>query len=215
MNLIFLGPPGAGKGTIAKRVTDRYGLIQVSTGDLFRENIKNATPIGTEAKGYMDRGELVPDAVVIEMLKARIAKDDCKDGFILDGFPRTIPQAEALAAESSVKIDAAVNFVIADAVVVQRLSGRRICMTCGAIYHVTNIPPKKEGVCDNDGETLIQREDDKEEAILNRLVVYKKQTEPLIGFYRGRDLLTDLEADQPDIEQIVAGLCAILDAIEG
>lgn len=213
MNLIFLGPPGAGKGTIAKRVTDRYGLIQVSTGDLFRENIKNATPVGTKAKGYMDRGELVPDGVVIEMLKDRIAKDDCKDGFILDGFPRTIPQAEALAAESSVKIDAAINFVIADEVVVQRLSGRRICTTCGAIYHVTNIPPKEEGVCDNDGETLIQRDDDKEEAIRNRLVVYKKQTEPLIGFYRGRDLLTDLAADQPDVEQIVSGLCAILDRI--
>ena len=213
MNLIFLGPPGAGKGTIAKRVTDRYGLIQVSTGDLFRENIKNATPVGTKAKGYMDRGELVPDGVVIEMLKDRIARDDCKDGFILDGFPRTIPQAEALAAESSVTIDAAINFVIADEVVVQRLSGRRICTRCGAIYHVTNIPPKTEGVCDNDGETLIQRDDDKEEAIRNRLVVYKRQTEPLIGFYRERGLLTDLAADQPDVEQIVAGLCAILDRI--
>jgi len=210
MNLIFLGPPGAGKGTIAKKITEKHGLIQISTGDLFRENIKNQTEIGRQAKAYMDRGELVPDSIVIDMLKARIVQPDCQGGFILDGFPRTIPQAEALEGASNVRIDKVVNFVIADDLVVQRLSGRRICPKCGAIFHVTNIPPKRSGICDKCGAALIQRDDDKEEAIRNRLVVYKKQTEPLIGFYRKRNLLADIPADLPQIDAIVARVDRLL-----
>jgi len=213
MNLIFLGPPGAGKGTIAKRITDVYGLIQVSTGDLFRENIKQQTEVGRKAKGYMDSGELVPDAVVIEMLRGRISKDDCSEGFILDGFPRTIPQAEALASDSSISIDKVINFVVDDAVVVQRLSGRRICLKCGAIYHVTNMPPETEGVCDKCSEPLTQREDDKEEAIRNRLVVYKDQTEPLIEFYRQRGMLVDIDAALPEVDMIVDSVRCILNQL--
>jgi adenylate kinase len=212
VNLIFLGPPGAGKGTIAKRVAERHGVLQISTGDLFRDNVKGGTEIGLKAKGYMDRGELVPDRIVIDMLKDRITRDDCRAGFILDGFPRTIPQAEALAADPSVTIDRVVNFVITDEVVVQRLSGRRICPKCGAIFHVTNIPPKQAGVCDACGAALIQREDDREQAIRNRLVVYKQQTEPLIGFYTQRGMLTDINADQPSIDDIVASVSAVMDA---
>ncbi len=213
MNLIFLGPPGAGKGTIAKLVTDKFGIIQISTGDLFRENLRNETEIGLKAKGYMDSGELVPDAIVIAMLIDRIARDDCGDGFILDGFPRTIPQAEALAADPNVTIDRVVNFVVPDAIVVQRLSGRRICPACGAIYHVTNMPPKESGVCDACGAALIQRDDDKEEAIRHRLVVYKDQTEPLIGFYRDRGLLADIDAALPELDMIVEQTTAILQTL--
>lgn len=210
MNLIFLGPPGAGKGTIAKRLLGNFGLIQISTGDLFRENIKGQTEVGMKAKAFMDRGELVPDEVVIQMLKGRILQDDCKGGFILDGFPRTIPQAEALAADSSVVIDKVVNFVVSDDVVVQRLSGRRICSSCGRIYHTTNMPPKTEGVCDDDGTALIQRDDDKPAAIQNRLVVYKKQTEPLIGFYRSRGILVDIDGALPEVSMIVERATAVL-----
>ena len=211
MNLIFLGPPGAGKGTIAKRVTDHYGLRQISTGDLFRENIKNKTAVGRQAEAYMNRGELVPDSIVIAMLKDRIARDDCKGGFILDGFPRTIPQAEALAAVRAVTIDKVVNFVVPDDVVVQRLSGRRICPKCEAIYHVDNMPPKVAGVCDACKAALVQRPDDQPEKIKNRLVVYKKQTEPLIGFYRQRGLLIDVDASLPQADLIAAALQKALD----
>lgn len=214
MNLIFLGPPGAGKGTIAKQITERNGVIQVSTGDLFRENIKQQTDVGLKAKGYMDQGELVPDSIVIEMLKERITHHDCCHGFVLDGFPRTIPQAEALEGNESICIDKVINFVVDDSVVVQRLSGRRICMKCGAIYHVTNMPPKQEGVCDNCSEQLSQREDDQEEAIRNRLVVYKEQTEPLIDFYRQRGMLVDIDAAQPQLSLIVASVQHILDALQ-
>jgi len=213
MNLIFLGPPGAGKGTIAKQITAAHGILQISTGDLFRANIKEQTAIGLEAKAYMDRGELVPDRVVIDMLKARIAQDDCRNGFILDGFPRTIPQAEALENDPNVQIDKVVNFEVPDAVVVQRLSGRRICQKCGAIYHVTNIPPKVTGVCDKCGAELMQRDDDREAAIRTRLVVYKQQTEPLIGFYRQRGLIADIAADQPEIRHIVAAVEDVLETL--
>jgi len=213
MNVIFLGPPGAGKGTIAKRLVDAFGLIQISTGDLFRENIKGQTEIGLKAKGFMDRGELVPDGVVIEMLIDRIGKDDCRDGVILDGFPRTIPQAEALAADSSVVIDKVLNYVVPDDVVVARLTGRRICPSCGRIYHITKMPPKVEGVCDDDGTSLMQRDDDKPEAIQNRLVVYSDQTEPLIDFYRSRGMLADVDGTLPDVSMIVKEASAVLEPL--
>ncbi|MBT3377234.1 MAG: adenylate kinase [Lentisphaerae bacterium] len=215
MNLIFLGPPGAGKGTIAKRLLDRFSLLQISTGDLFRENIKGQTEVGMKAKGFMDRGELVPDGIVIEMLKGRIAQDDCKGGVILDGFPRTIPQAEALAADSSVTIDKVVNFVVPDDVVVSRLCGRRICPTCGRIYHTVNMPPKVEGVCDDDGVALIQRDDDQPDAIQHRLVVYRDQTEPLIAFYRSRGMLADIDGALPDVGAIVESAALILEQLQG
>ncbi len=194
MKLIFLGPPGAGKGTIAQRVTDDLGVVQISTGDLLRAAVGAGSDLGKEAKGYMDSGELVPDKLVIDLLKERILEDDCKDGFILDGFPRTIPQAEALG-EAGVPIDKVINFVIADELIVHRLSGRRIHKETGRIYNVnpdgTPKPPT-----DMDPSELLQRDDDQAEAIANRLVVYRDQTEPLIGYYTEKGLLIDVKASQ-------------------
>ena len=196
MKLIFLGPPGVGKGTIAKMVVDKMGLIQVSTGDLLRAAVKEGNELGKEAKKYMDSGELVPDKIVIGILKERIMKSDCERGCILDGFPRTIPQAEALD-EGGVKIDRVINFVASNDTIIQRLSGRRTCKRCGAIFHVKNIPPQVEGVCDKCGGELFQRDDDRPEAIENRLVVYEKQTAPLIDFYKKKGLLADIDAEKP------------------
>ncbi len=208
MKLVFLGPPGAGKGTIAQRVVDHLGVIQISTGDLLRAAVKANSPLGQKAKGYMDAGELVPDGLVIDLLKERIAQPDCRGGFILDGFPRTIPQAEALE-NSGVKIDRVVNFTIADAVIVHRLSGRRIHKATGKIYNVNpdGVPQPPDGMPSDD---LLQRDDDKSEAIANRLVVYRQQTEPLIGFYRSRNLLADIDAAAP-IDEIVAAVKHVLD----
>jgi adenylate kinase len=194
MNLIFLGPPGVGKGTIAKLVCSEKGIIQISTGDLLRAAIADGSQLGIEAKGYMDAGKLVPDELVINLLKERITKPDCENGFILDGFPRTIPQADALGS-SDMKIDNVVNFSAKDKTIVQRLSGRRTCKVCGAIFHIENIPPKVEGVCDKCEGELFQRDDDKPEAISKRLEVYREQTAPLIDYYKSRDLLVDVDAN--------------------
>ena len=194
MNLIFLGPPGVGKGTIAKLVCSDKGIIQISTGDLLRAAIADGSQLGIEAKGYMDAGKLVPDELVIDLLKERITKPDCENGFILDGFPRTIPQADALGG-SDVKIDNVVNFSAKDETIIQRLSGRRTCKSCGAIFHIENIPPKAEGVCDKCKGELFQRDDDKPEAISKRLEVYREQTAPLIDYYKSRDLLVDVDAN--------------------
>jgi adenylate kinase len=207
MNLIFLGPPGAGKGTVAHRVMNDLKLVQISTGDLLRAAVKAGSDLGKQAKGYMDRGELVPDSLVISLLKERIAQPDCKGGFILDGFPRTIPQAEALVA-AGVAIDKVVNFNLSDAVIVRRLSGRRIHKTTGKIYNVNpeGFPPPPK---DMPAGELIQRDDDKPEAIQNRLVVYRRQTEPLIAYYTAKGLLADIDAAQ-ELEDIVRDLQPVL-----
>ena len=194
MRLIFLGAPGAGKGTIASVIGKELGLPQVSTGDLFRDAVKKGTELGLRVKGIMEKGELVPDELTVALVRERLGQQDTAKGYILDGFPRTIPQAEALA--SFQRIDAAVNFLCGDEVVVRRLSGRRICRSCGAIYHVENMPPRKEGVCDRCGGELYIRDDDRIDSIHNRLRVYREQTEPLIGYYRGRGLLHDIDSEQ-------------------
>ncbi len=200
MKLIFLGPPGAGKGTISQRITEDLGVVQISTGDLLREAVKAGSELGKQAKGYMDAGELVPDQLVIDLLKERIAKPDCEEGFILDGFPRTIPQAEALD-QAGVKVDRVVNFVLEDQLIIRRLSGRRIDKVTGKIYNV-NPEGEPQPPAGTPAEALLQRDDDKPEAIANRLVVYRQQTEPLIAFYKGKGILADINAGQ-DLEGIV------------
>ncbi len=203
MKLIFLGPPGAGKGTIAQRVTEDLGVVQISTGDLLRAAVGEGSELGKKAKGYMDAGELVPDDLVIDLLKERIANEDCAEGFILDGFPRTIPQAEALS-QSGVPIDKVINFNIEDETIIHRLSGRRIHKETGKIYNV-NPDGVPKPPADMDPSELLQRDDDKAEAIANRLVVYRDQTEPLIDYYKKTGLLVDIKADEP-IDQIVTAV---------
>ena len=192
MNLVFLGPPGAGKGTIATLAKDRLGILHISTGDLFREAINTGTPLGIKVKAILASGELVPDSVTIDMVNERLEKNDTSKGFILDGFPRTIAQADAL--NEMKTIDHVINFELDRDTIVLRLSGRRMCKSTGRIYHVMYNPPKVEGIDDETGETLIQRPDDKEEAIVNRLAVYERQTAPLIQYYREKGLLRDIDA---------------------
>lgn len=197
MNLVFLGPPGAGKGTIAAKAKDVYKVPHISTGDLFRANIKNETELGKQVKQILAAGNLVPDSVTIEMVKERLKEADAENGFILDGFPRTIAQADALSEMTG--LDAVVNFVLDREQIVKRLSGRRVCKSTGRTYHILFNPPKVEGIDDETGEPLIQRDDDKEEAILNRLEVYEASTAPLIAYYRERGLLVDVDASKsPD-----------------
>ncbi len=190
MRKIFLGPPGSGKGTAASRVAPKFNVPHISTGDLFRQNIKGETPIGMEAKGYMERGELVPDEVVMGMLANRIKEDDCKEGFILDGFPRTIPQAEKLAELSN--MDVVINMDVSDEIVVKRLSSRVTCKDCGEIFNLIGLIPKNEGECDKCQGELIRRPDDEPEVIQNRLDTYKEQTAPLIDFYKDKGLVKDV-----------------------
>lgn len=206
MNLIFLGPPGVGKGTIAKEIVKEKNIPQISTGDLLRAAVKEGNELGKKAKEHMDAGKLVPDDLVIDLLKNRISQDDCKKGFILDGFPRTIPQAKAL---EEVKIDKVLNFKATDETVISRISGRRTCKECNAIYHIKNIPPKVKDVCDKCNGKLFQREDDKPEAVKKRLKVYKQQTEPLIDYYNKKGILIDIKTEKP-IPEIIKD---ILDAI--
>ena len=209
MKLIFLGPPGAGKGTIAQRVTDDLGVVQISTGDLLRAAVGAGSELGKKAKGYMDSGELVPDDLVIDLLKERITKDDCAGGFILDGFPRTIPQAEALD-QAGVPIDKVINFIVADELIIHRLSGRRIHKETGKIYNV-NPDGVPQPPTDMDPSELLQRDDDKAEAIANRLVVYRDQTEPLIGYYKATGLIIDIVASQ-EIGKIISDVKAAIGA---
>ncbi|MBO4553574.1 adenylate kinase [bacterium] len=198
MRVVLLGPPGAGKGTHAGVVTETCKIPHISTGDMFRSAIKNGTPVGLEAKSYMDKGELVPDSVVCKMVEERISEADCSNGFLLDGFPRTMAQAKALDAALAAKgqkIDLVINLQCSDEVVLGRLTTRRVCRTCGAIYNVNSKPPKVEGVCDVDGGEVYQRSDDTVETITNRLSVYKAQTAELIDYYRGNGVLKDVKAD--------------------
>jgi adenylate kinase len=192
MNLVFLGPPGAGKGTIAAIAKEFYDIPHISTGDLFRYNIKNDTELGKEVKAILASGDLVPDSVTIKMVEDRFTNDDAKKGFILDGFPRTIFQADAL--KEMIELDAVINFILDREEIIKRLSGRRMCKSTGKIYHIIYSPPKVEGIDDETGEALIQRDDDKEDAILNRLEVYAAQTEPLIDYYREKGLIVDIDA---------------------
>lgn len=196
MKIIMLGAPGAGKGTQAKMIADKYGIPHISTGDIFRANIKEGTELGKKAKGYMDAGELVPDELVVDLVVDRLGWDDAKNGYVLDGFPRTIPQAEALTkalAENGEKIDHAVDIEVPDESIIERMSGRRACLSCGATYHIITIPPKKEGVCDKCGEALVLRDDDKPETVANRLNVYHEQTQPLIEYYTNEGCLAEVD----------------------
>lgn len=191
-NFVFLGPPGAGKGSLAVKVAEDYKIPHISTGDIFRANIKAQTPLGVKVKAIIDSGSLVSDELTFELVKDRLAQDNCKNGYILDGFPRTIPQAEML--DGLVADLKVVNFQIADEIVIGRLSTRRVCKACGANYNIKTLPPKVEGVCDKCGGELYQRDDDKQESILHRMDVYREQTEPLINYYKNKGKITDLDA---------------------
>ena len=212
MKIIMLGAPGAGKGTQAKMIAEKYSIPHVSTGDIFRANIKNGTELGKQAKEYMDAGKLVPDELTVKILLDRVAQDDCKDGYVLDGFPRTIPQAEVL--EDALnklgdKIDFAINVDVPDENIVRRMSGRRACLKCGATYHIEHIPPKQEGICDTCGSELVLRDDDKPETVLNRLKVYHDQTQPLIDFYTERNVLKSVDGTR-DMKEVFDAIIAIL-----
>ena len=212
MKIIMLGAPGAGKGTQAKMIADKYGIPHVSTGDIFRANIKNGTQLGKEAKQYMDQGLLVPDELTVKILLDRVAQDDCKNGYVLDEFPRTIPQAEVLdkaLTELGDKIDYAIDVDVPDENIVRRMGGRRACLSCGATYHIEHIPPKEEGICDTCGQELVLRDDDKPETVQNRLNVYHEQTQPLIDFYKGKGVLRTVDGTM-DMKDVFAAIVAIL-----
>ena len=214
MKIIMLGAPGAGKGTQAKQIAGKYGIPHISTGDIFRANIKNGTELGKKAKEYMDQGQLVPDELTCDLVMDRIAEDDCKNGFVLDGFPRTIPQAEALDAaltKAGQAMDYAIDVDVPDENIVNRMSGRRACLKCGATYHVVSIPPKQEGICDTCGSELVIRDDDKPETVQKRLDVYHEQTQPLIDFYKGKGILKSVDGTQ-DMDAVFAAICGILGA---
>lgn len=196
MKIIMLGAPGAGKGTQAKMIADKYQIPHISTGDIFRANIKNGTELGTKAKSYMDQGLLVPDELVVDLVVDRVQQDDCKNGYVLDGFPRTIPQAESLnSALTSLneEIDYALDIEIPDENIIKRMSGRRACVSCGATYHIVNVPSKVEGICDRCNGELILRDDDKPETVKKRLDVYHEQSQPLIDYYRAENILVELD----------------------
>ena len=196
-NIILMGPPGAGKGTLAKQLMSYFHLTHISTGDMFRENIKGGTELGLLAKSYIDKGHLVPDEVTIDMLKNRLAKEDCENGFLLDGFPRTIPQAEALeklSKEINRPIQVVVNLDCNEEELIRRISGRRVCKVCGAPYHIETMKPKQEGICDLCGGPLYQRADDNEEALRIRLDHYVHDTKPLLDFYQERGLLKNFNS---------------------
>lgn len=212
MKIIMLGAPGAGKGTQAKMIADKYCVPHISTGDIFRANIKNGTELGMEAKKYMDQGLLVPDELTVKILLDRVAQEDCKNGYVLDGFPRTIPQAEVLdeaLGKLGETIDYAIDVNVPDENIIKRMSGRRACLGCGATYHIVHIPPKTEGICDRCGKELVLRDDDKAETVKNRLNVYHEQTQPLIEFYEAKGVLKTVDGTQ-DMQDVFGSIVAIL-----
>lgn len=212
MRLIILGAPGSGKGTIAAELTKKYNIVHISTGDIFRANIKEKTPLGMKAKEYIDRGDLVPDSVTIDMLEDRMAQPDCDNGFLLDGFPRTIVQAEELdrlLAQKNVAVDAVISIIISDEEIKTRITGRRVCISCGASYNIPFKPTKVEGICDECGGEVIQRQDDKPETVLSRLQTYHEKTQPLIDFYEAKGLILEASNEvnyKLAVEQVVNGL---------
>lgn len=214
MKIIMLGAPGAGKGTQAKQIADKYQIPHISTGDIFRANIKEGTELGMKAKTFMDQGALVPDELTVALVVDRIQKDDCKNGFVLDGFPRTIPQAEVLdktLAEMGEKMDYAIDVDVPDENIVNRMGGRRACVNCGATYHIVNIPTKVEGICDKCNSETILRDDDKPETVQKRLSVYHEQTQPLIDYYKSQGILKTVDGTRP-MDDVFAAIVEILGA---
>ncbi len=213
MKIIMLGAPGAGKGTQAKKIAEKYGIPHISTGDIFRANIKNQTELGMKAKSYMDQGALVPDELTLELIMDRFTNDDCKNGYVLDGFPRTIPQAEALTkalADKQDVVDYAINVDVPDEAIVSRMSGRRACLACGGTYHIKFNPTKTEGICDACGGELVLRDDDKPETVQKRLNVYHEQTQPLIDYYQSQNILKEVDGTLP-LEDVFRAIIAILE----
>ncbi|EOD01011.1 adenylate kinase [Caldisalinibacter kiritimatiensis] len=212
MRLILLGPPGAGKGTQASKIVKKYNIPHISTGDIFRKNIKEGTELGKKAKEYMDKGFLVPDEVVVAIVKDRLMKDDCKEGFLLDGFPRTVAQADALDTELSnlnVSLDKVLNISVSKENLIERAVGRRVCKECGETYHVKFNPPKKDNICDACGGELHQRKDDTEETVTKRIEVYLEQTKPLIDYYSEKGILVDINGEQ-DIDAVFSDIVSVL-----
>ena len=213
MKIIMLGAPGAGKGTQAKKIAEKYGIPHISTGDIFRANINNQTELGMKAKGYMDQGMLVPDELTLELIMDRFTNDDCKNGYVLDGFPRTIPQAEALTkalADKQDAVDYAINVDVPEEAIVTRMSGRRACLACGGTYHIKFNPTKVEGVCDACGGELVLRADDKPETVQKRLDVYHEQTQPLIDYYQTQNILKEVDGTLP-LDEVFQAIIAILE----
>ena len=214
MKIIMLGAPGAGKGTQEERIAEKFSIPHISTGDIFRANIKEGTELGRKAKTFMDQGLLVPDSLTVDLVMDRISHEDCKNGYILDGFPRTIPQAESLDAALTAKgekLDFALNVDVPDENIISRMAGRRACPTCGSTYHVVYAAPKKEGICDKCGSTLILRDDDKPETVQKRLLVYHDQTKPLIDYYDTQNILATVDGTK-DMEAVFQDIVEILGA---
>ena len=212
MKIVMLGAPGAGKGTQAKRIAEKYSIPHISTGDIFRANIKNGTELGKKAKEYMDQGLLVPDELTLDLIMSRFAEADCANGYVLDGFPRTIPQAEALTKalkDINDKLDYAVNVEVPDESIINRMSGRRACLTCGGTYHIVYNPTKKEGICDACGGELVLRADDQPETVKNRLNVYHNQTQPLIDYYKAEGIFEEVDGTQ-DMNKVFEDITKIL-----
>ncbi|VYU16366.1 adenylate kinase [Clostridium tertium] len=216
MKIVLLGPPGAGKGTQAKSISNRYSIPHISTGDIFRKNISENTPLGIEAKRHIDKGQLVPDEVTINMVKDRLQQDDCKNGYLLDGFPRTVNQAEALQDFLNARneeLDTALLIEVPTGFILERMTGRRVCPSCGASYHIKFNPPTIHGKCDVCGSDVIQRKDDTEETVSERLDVYERQTQPLIDFYKERNLLSTVDGTQA-INEVFESICNILGSVK-